>query len=186
MDRHIYGSLCLFSIFMLANFSSETSVDGRQKNKINFCGTLTDIQGNVTNVDNISISGSYKRIPVYQKPTSDVKPDINTTFLDLEEVAALKLPSPEPIFSKFKNREYIDITVVYNDAQRTEKTYIIEISRKILCDEQNDAGPIEKEISFQALGTLTIDGYIHRDPENKGRKGSCKVKASTKEIAPAA
>jgi hypothetical protein len=175
MNRTAQGIFCLVSFVMLANFSSQNSVDGHQKNKINFCGTLTDIQGNTLDIDNISIAGSYDRIPVYQKPTNpDTKPDINTTRIDLQEVAAIKLPSPEPVISKFKNREYIDIVIVSNDAQRTEKQYIIDLNRKILCDELNDAGPIEKEISFQALGNLEINGYTYRDPENKGRKGTCK------------
>lgn len=177
MNRLTYAAICVVSFTLLANFSSETSVDGRQKNKINFCGTLTDIQGNTIDVDNISISGSYERIPVYQKPSNpDTKPDINTTRIDLKEIAELKLPSTEPVISKFKNREYIDIVVVYNDPQRTEKNYIIDLNRKILCDETNEAGPIEKEISFQALGKLALNGYSYRDPENKGHKGTCKTK----------
>lgn len=170
MKQHIRTIMCLVSVFAFANFSSETSVDGRQKNKINFYGTLTDIQGNTSNVDNISIGGSYERIPVYQKPKdADTKPDINTTRLDLKEVAVIKLTGGEAVISKFKNREYIDITVVSNDTQRTEKNYIIELTRKLLCDEINEAGPIEKEISFQALGTLNINGYSYRD-QNKEKK----------------
>jgi hypothetical protein len=182
MNRLASSALCFLSILLLANFSSESSIDGKQKHKINFCGTFTDSQGNTITVDNISISGSYKHIPVYQKPTSpDVKPDINTTFIDLNEVAGIKLPSATPMISKFKNREYIDIVIIYDDKQQTSKNYIIELSRKILCDETNDAGPIEKEISFQALGELKITGYSHRDAEkHAGKKGQCKTKSEKK------
>ncbi len=189
MNRLVHYTLCLMSIVTLANFSSESSVEGRQKNKINFCGTLTDIQGNTFNVENISISGSYDRIPVYQKPKNpDTKPDVNTTRLDLKEVAVIKLPSAEPVISKFKNREYIDIIVVSNDKKRTESNYIIELNRKIMCDEVNDAGPIEKEISFQALGKLEINGYSYRDPEAGNKKtGTCKTTTkNTEEAIPAA
>lgn len=171
MKHMSYKLLWAASILLCANFSSETSTTGRQKNKINFCGTLTDSQGNTINIENISISGMWERIPVYQKPKSpDVKPDINTTRIDLQEVAQIKLPSPEPIISKFKNREYIDIVVIYNDDKRTAKPYIVELSKKILCDEINEAGPIEKEVSFQALGTLTITGYSYRTPDDKNNK----------------
>ncbi|MBN1549054.1 hypothetical protein JW872_00090 [Candidatus Babeliales bacterium] len=159
--------IAALSFVVLAHFSSDNSTTGgKEKHSVNFYGTLTDNQGNVCDVDNISISGLYKQIPVYQKPEKhDINPDINKSRIDLAEVYAIKMPGTEPIITKFDKREYVDIIIVSNDKNKTEYRYIIELSRKIYCDQLNDAGPIEKEISFQALNNLVIKGYKHRDPD---------------------
>ena len=169
-SRVVVASL---AFVVLAQFSSDTSTTGgKEKHSINFYGTLIDSQGATYDVDNISISGLYKQIPVYQKPENhNVNPDINKSRIDLAEVYAIKMPGTEPIITKFNKREYVDIIIISNDASKTEYRYIIELSRKIYCDQLNDAGPIEKEISFQALNKLTIKGYKHRDPE---KSSECK------------
>lgn len=65
----------IVSILVLANYGSEkTTVDGKQKNKINISGILetrqTDELGNAKQytVDNIAIGKVYEGIPVYALP----------------------------------------------------------------------------------------------------------------------
>ena len=58
---------------------------------------------------------------------------------------------------KFNNRDYLEIEVISNDSRRTKNTYIIDRIKRLQCDEINEAGPIQKELSFLAVKSLLIE-----------------------------
>lgn len=152
--------IVISALLLCAQFSSQQSSLGTpEKPAINISGTLiTDgVDGNPHEVENITISGRYENIPVYEKPSSeDVNPDINTTRLDLRQISEIRPVSVEIL--KFNNRDYVEIEIVSNDAKKTKNTYIIERVKRVQCDEVNAAGPIEKEVSFLAIKNLIIKG----------------------------
>lgn len=156
----------LFGTFLLcANFGSDdTSVEGREKPKINFYGKLTDTSGNSFKVENITISGMYKQIPVYQKPDDkNTDPSINITRIDFTEIDTIRVPHPKTVLT-FNNRAYIELEISSKDPKKTKQTYIIERSKRVICDQINSAGPIEKDLAFQAVDTLSITGHKSTPP----------------------
>lgn len=151
------------ALIFFAQFSSQhSSTSASEKPAINVSGTLVDSSDQTYAVENITISGRYTDIPVYQKPkAADVNPDINTTRLDLREIYEIRLVSAEIL--KFNNRDYIEIEVVSNDARKTKNNYIIDRIKRVQCDEINEAGPIEKELSFLAVKSLVIKNARSRE-----------------------
>jgi hypothetical protein len=166
-------SIAISAIVCCAHFSQNSSVDGQEKPKVNFYGELYDQTGRHYNVENINISGMYRQIPFYKKPRKiSMNPETNTTRIDLKETMEIRVPTRDEaaIVSTFKNREYVTVEIVLNDPQQTRNDYIIEKSRKLYCDEVSDAGPIEKELSFEAVNKIIIKGYKPREeacPNNK-------------------
>lgn len=166
--------LIAITMFLVsAHFGSqEESVAGREKPHINFYGTLTDTSGKKYEVDNITISGMYKQIPVYQKPDNkNVNPSINTTRIDFTEVQSIHVPHPTT-FLTFNNRQYIEIEVTSKNLSEGKSThlkenYIIERTKRLICDQVNSAGPIEKDLSFEAVDTVTFTKHKVRQPEEK-------------------
>lgn len=181
-------TLGIASVVLLSNFSAQDSVSGgREKPAINFHGVLTDTQGNSTPVENITISGSYKQIPVYQKPDNvDINPGINTTRIDLAEIEAIELDGdPKDAVSTFNKREYINIVVVSKDSKKTRKKYIIEKAKRVYCDEVNGAGPIERDLSFLAINKLAITGMKFTEEEQAKKKESSSTTHHTPPAPPA-
>ncbi len=171
-------TLGLVSIFILANYTTqESTVEGRKKHKVNFYGTLAPRSGKKFECDNISIAGVYKQIKVYAPPgeqddqvkhTLKVNPNSITTKIDLVETSQIRVPHPETIWTYQRKKGARQIK--YVEIKINGHSYLIETSRKIICDEISKAGPIEKEILFTALKSLTIKGYRHRDPDMKKAK----------------
>lgn len=174
--------------------AKEDSVSGGpEEHSINFYGIFIDANDSKSSVENISISGKFRQIPVYTRPKNeDTKPDTDTSFIDLAEIREISLPSADARIEKFAGREYIAIVTISNDKKRTKHTYLVEITRKIRCREVNEAGPIEREIKFEALGKLKIKGYRYRDSSTENKKERKKEKVfeeddeETGEAAPAA
>jgi len=165
------------ALVFFAQFSGQnSSTSAPEKPTINVSGSLIDSSDQKYSVENITISGRYTDIPVYQKPkTADVNPDINTTKIDLREVSEIRLVAPAIL--KFNNRDYLEIEIVSNDAKRTKNAYIIDRTKRLQCDEVNEAGPIEKELSFLAVKSLEIKKSRPRDEamcESKKYNGSDK------------
>lgn len=152
--RNIF--FCSIAFVFFAQFSGQnSSTSASEKPAINVSGTLTDSSDQTYSVENITISGRYEDIPVYQKPKSpEVNPDINTTKIDLREISEIRLVSPTIL--KFNNRDYIEIEVISNDSKKTKNAYIVDRTKRLQCDEVNEAGPIEKELSFLAVKNLEI------------------------------
>lgn len=155
-------------LILCAHFGTQQSQDNaKEKHKINFRGELLDTNGNHYQVDNISITGIYRQIPIYAKPSNPTTdPAVNTTYIDLDEIAAIAptINPPHDGISTFDKRQFIDITVTSKDSAHTKTNYIIDRNRKIFCDVINqEAGPIEKEISFEAVSQLIITGFEKRE-----------------------
>lgn len=211
--KKLYPFLTGFvSLLFLANYSSEkTTVDGKQKNKINISGTLetrqTDELGNAKQyaVDNIAIGKVYEGIPVFALPAPTdyvekagkmhLNKDKNPvelfvkTNIDLVsngnklDVAEIRVDNPEKIWVYKKKKhttpiEYIEIIFVFNDEAKTEEKYMINIRQKLTCDDVSDGTPKEMEVPLQAIRSLKIKGFAHRD----GQKCVCEpTKSKTKE-----
>ena len=165
-------SLALGAFLLCANFSMDQSggevTGGGIKPIVNFKGHITDNTDKTFNVKRISISGLDKQIHVYAVPSnlkdSDYNPTVNTIRLDLAEINKITVPNADTLLT-FKNRTYIIIDVYSNNAPDTKNSYLIENSKKVLCEEVNQAGPIERELQFSAVREITIDSY--EKPETK-------------------
>jgi hypothetical protein len=155
----------MVAFLLCTQFSSQkTSVDGREKPSLNVYGSLTDTSNKTYRVENITIAGRVNDIAVYQKPNNpDINPDINTTRIDLCEIGEIRIDTPRIV--QFNKRDYIEIVIISNDSRRTQNNYIIEKLKKLFCDEVNDAGPIEKELSFLAVQRLQIQGCRKQEDE---------------------
>lgn len=154
---------------LLVHFgSNDDSIAGKDKPKINFYGKLTDSSGKTYSVENITISGMYKQIPLYQKPADkNTDPTNNITRIDFAEVYSIRVPFPDTVLT-YNSRQYIELEVTSADLKRTKDTYIIEASKRLVCDQVNTAGPIEKDLSFKAVDTLIFEGHKPLPtPENK-------------------
>lgn len=181
---------CL-TILFCANFGSQESSDNGNKPAVNFYGTLTTWQGQEFSVENILLGKRYNKIPVYEiQPITDAQKKQDREFehdprdgiitkLDLAEIATLSIPDPSKIytFQKRKNSrivEYLEIVIASNDDKKTEQHYLIDLGRKLTCDQINQAGPIEKDVPLKAIKKLTIQGYRSRDESDNDKK--CKNK----------
>lgn len=167
-------------ILILVNWSSQDStVSGNRKHRINFYGKLETYEGNIYNVENISIGMKYKQICFFEAPkklphdfilTKDPRKGF-ISKIDLAEISKLSVPRPYLKFTFKKGtikREYIEVIITFKDKEKTERTYLIDPRIKIECDEKTNAGPIEMEsLSFTALKKLTVEGYSYREPQNE-------------------
>ncbi len=169
--------LALGAFLLCANFSMDQSggevTGGGVKPIVNFKGQITDNTEKTFQVENISISGLYKQIPVYAVPSnlkdSEYNPTVNTIRLDLAEIKKITVLNPETLLT-FKNRTYIVIDVYSNNAPDTKNSYLMENSKKVLCAEVNPAGPIERELQFSAIREIVIDSYEKPEPKEADKK----------------
>lgn len=165
MKAFVRPLLVANTVLLLINWSGQdTSMQGTPKPAINFYGNIQDnTKTEPFPAQNITIAGQYRQIPVHPLPQSDVKnpsydPNINTVRLDFSEIRRISVPNPHTKYT-FKNREYIMIEVESNDDQMTKNIYILELTKKLYCDQINPAGPIERELSFEAVETITFEGH---------------------------
>ncbi|MGC2310077.1 MAG: hypothetical protein WA432_00445 [Candidatus Babeliaceae bacterium] len=176
-----YSSIVLLILFCIQ--AGRQSADIQEKPRINFKGQIMRANNKVYEVENITISGLYQQIPVYAVPEDqDTDPAEDTTFLDLAEIAQIfptKMNPREGIHT-FKNKEYIEITVVWKDSKKTTDNFIIELTRKILCDTLSEAGQISRQLEFTGLKKLKITGYTYRDIEQEKTKKQSRINESEK------
>lgn len=110
-------------------------------------------------VNNDQENSSLKKYVLPQDPRKGI-----ITKIDLANCAEIRTINPEEVWV-FKRKkgyhpiEYIEIEIISNDSTKTRNSYLIETSRKLICDEINEAGPIEKEVPLAAVKTLKIEGY---------------------------
>ncbi|MCA9770231.1 hypothetical protein KC460_02585 [Candidatus Dependentiae bacterium] len=183
--RHVYHVSFIFTIFIVCiNWSEQsTSVEGRKKQAINFKGIITTQNNEKISVENISIARLYKQIPVYDAPdkkTKKGKLEKNpkegiVTRIDLSEIDKIIVPEPETIWSfqpekRMRKLEYVEIIVISSNTEKTKHRYLIEVDRKIICDEINSAGPIEKDIPLPAIKNIQITGFTSRESETQQGK----------------
>lgn len=160
-------ALAISALLICAQFSmdqEEGSVSGGgKKPAVNFTGTIVDNTGRPFKASHINISGLYKQIPVYSKPInmqeSDYNPTINTIRLDLSEVATIKVPDPERVHM-FKERKYILLDVYLTNNPQKKYEYIVEDNKRVFCNQINGSDPIERELAFPAIQTITIKNFV--------------------------
>lgn len=107
------------------------------------------------------------------------------TKIDLSEVAEIKV-EPEDRTKLFIYQRkpgarkilYAKVTIISKDPGRTKNSYLIETNRRLICDEVNQAGPMEKEIPLRAIEALNIEGYRLREGEQQ--KCPCPVESKEK------
>lgn len=158
---------CVGVLLFCAQFSSHKSIGTHaDRPAVNVYGTVVDGDQRHYDVEYITIAGKFSDIAVYKEPEqTERNPDENKAFLDLRDIYQIRTVSPEKL--KFNNRDYIKIEVVSHDANRTKREYIIEYFKRVFCNERNEAGPLQREFSFAALGTITIAGYKVRTEDCK-------------------
>lgn len=154
VEMKIYAVLL---IFLCVNWAQQESTDSKEKPQINFKGTLTDSSGQSFAVENITISGLYKNIPLYAVPADEtINPESNTTLIDFNDIEEFRAAPRETQKFTFNNRPYNKVMVVLKN--KTENTYLVEATRKIFCDIPINRGSIEKRLSFEALKALVLSG----------------------------
>lgn len=184
----------LIMIVTLGNWgNTESSIESDKKQQVNFYGTLLTHQTETPlAIDNISIGGKYKQIPLIERPTAtkdkgdpqstsistknsrseialdvDPKTDLVTTKIDLNEVSEIQIPNPHTIWTyqkenTYRKLEFLEVIISSNNTQKTKAHYLLESRTKIYCNEINDAGPIQKEVPLAAINSLKIAGYKYR------------------------
>lgn len=154
----IIAYLPLISLLCLNLSSPDLTVAGGEKPTINFSGKLQDTNGDSYVVENITISGMYKQIPMYKKPNKvTTKPTANITRIDLSEISLITVP--EKTVHTFDGRDYIELEITYKDPKKTKERFIIEMHKRIWCDQVNQAGPLEKDLAFDAVESVLLEGY---------------------------
>jgi hypothetical protein len=186
MKRIEKVALAATAFLLCVNWSMDqdnASVSGGSiKPMVNFKGTVQDNTGKKFEADHITISGLYKQVPVYPKPTNmkddEYNPTINTVRLDLAEVSKISVPNPNDMHL-FNNRKYVEIEVYSKDAPQSKNSYLIENSKKVLCDQVNQAGPIERELAFPAIQEIAITHYEKPQPKDDAPHTSVKKPSGT-------
>jgi len=181
----------MMGIFFLVNWTgSETSVAGNHKQTVNFDGILITHQGKEYKVDNISIEGKTKEIPMYDTPESKEDPkkyqpqfnaetkktevnldanpvtDFVKDHIDLAEVAEIQVPRPDVTWvyqkeKKGRRVEFIEVIVITRS--NTKSSNLIERNKYVNCDGIDPAGPQEKKVPLPAVKRLIIKGFKYRD-----------------------
>jgi len=171
--KTIHSTLLFYSLFIPfgVHATADKSTFVTEKPRINFVGILSTPDGKETAVENCTIAGLYKQIPVYAKPRDgETDPSIDTTFIDFDEIAEIKTPFKEGEVRTsytFKKRLYNEIIIITNNAAKTANHYLLEATRKLRCDEIDGNKRKERELSFLALKSLKITTFHEQEKESK-------------------
>lgn len=201
MKSNICVLLSALSIIGLANWGSESNVNGPDKNKTNIYGTLetygSDKNGNpmTLGVDNISFGGIFENIPVYSLPpvtdydsnTRALKVDPTTKYLKVDmnlvdgngkpKIVEIRVDQPDIVWTyKDASRTYADkaeyVGMTFKAANGNERTYLIDTKKKLICHETKP--PAERfEIPLEGVKKLTIEGA---KPRENSENCACDVK----------
>lgn len=176
--------LGLIGFCLLTGVGEQQSTRDRRKQKINFWGTLSKYTGTKKeyHVENMSIARITEQVDVFEKPDLPIGPLANDPrkgtiiHLDFKEAALIKVPNPEAIWTFKRNdraekKEYLEIEV-YPRGGGKPNNYIIDLNRRLYCDEKSTGGPIEMDVPFNEIKQLTIEGYTARtEPiQNNGQQ----------------
>jgi len=189
------GTICI-----LAGWGTQGSnVAGDKKQTIKFYGTLETWASprKPMEVENISIENIFRQIPMYVKPsgsaiaTSSPKTDTKQTNnlvlqkdpktsliqaeIDLAEVGEVKVPFPDQFWiyqkdDRARKNEFVQVTIISNDAKKTKTDYLVEKRKKIFCDRISAAGPGEQKVPLTAIKSLKIKGYKDRELEKSKKR----------------
>jgi len=183
-NQLIFISIVLSCLFLI-NWSQESTLEGRNKPKVNLYGSLETHTGKNLNVENITLGHMYKQIPLFETPTKqDYDPNTGKlsynpkdrtkrtiTRIDLAEVAEIQVAENKQFFFMRKGGRkifYVPITIISNNPQKTKNTYLIEERRMLRADQIIPNGkPIEMDIPPKAVKHLVIKGYKEPKKEKK-------------------
>lgn len=171
---------------LLAGVSGENSSSKeRRKQKTVFYGTLVTHTGEEKerNVSNISIANIIEQIEVFEPTGAPAGPLTNDPKkgtlirLDLSEIAKIEVSEPSKIWTYKRSErsqptEYVKITVTPR-CNGTPKHYLIDLNRRLFCDEKSAGGPIEMDVPFNNIKSLVIVGFHARTEEDS--RPSCPV-----------
>lgn len=151
------------AILLCGGFGSQTSENAPAKQRINYYGELVDNKGRKLMVDNISIDGSIHDIAFCEDPIDKHHDPLdNKTYLNLDQIESIQPACKNPTDAVFyyKTRPFIRLNVTLKGT-RTH-TYVIETTKKVLCQVSTGAGVVHKEVSFEGIKQLTISGITTR------------------------
>jgi hypothetical protein len=197
MEKRLMPHLLCMLVIMLSGCDDEDSssiLGGYKRQRVNFYGTLTTHQGLTYEVENISIDGHIKEIPVYEPVVASAKNMAATDFqlninpkddaitkIDLVGVAEIRVPNPERIWKYQKPgtttqaTEFIEIEVISNNDIRSMNKYLIEASKQINVYQKDIARSLAKNVPFRALKVLVIKGHFDRNAQEAEEKKNCSL-----------
>lgn len=138
------------------------STEIKETPAINFYGTVKS-NGVVERAINITISGLYENIPVYDIPaTADLAPTSAVTHINLAEVKALRHKHTKQAIKEYQKRDYIVLEIEFTGGKKKE--CLVERSRKLHYQVpfSTKVKPLDKEILFETLNEALIEGHKQR------------------------
>ena len=145
--------ITLIVIFCL-NYSKESSECDDKRPSWNCSGTLIDSENRIHDIEFITISGLYEKVPVYYEPDSPQKnPSGHTQLINIRDIKEL---TANPIAGKktFMDRQYVEITVYFKKGG--QEKYLVEEYRELWYF--LPTGPSGKaEVKFDRIKSLKIN-----------------------------
>lgn len=88
--KQVYVGVVLLALHggMLCAWGSESTSRVERKQKMNFFGSVETKEGNVFEIENITVDGNYRQIPVYEKPHPSEKQKRAVEYAIDEQLAA--------------------------------------------------------------------------------------------------
>jgi hypothetical protein len=182
MVTHYFFLLLAFPAMIFSYGTAESNVGPSKKHSINFYGTLEVHQGNIFEVDNISIQDLYRQIPMYDCPGEGFleKATLNKetgkmeihlkenpadiTKIDLEETEEICVDrEPLYVFQQPQHRPtYFYRATIISKSNQTKHYSLVSEHAKLTCDEIDSAGPREKDVHLSSIKSLKIKGFSQR------------------------
>lgn len=176
MDKKFTFSLLPIVLLVCVNTGFQSTEKHDREPAVNFKGTV-----NGETAENITVAGLYEDIPFYDIPlVAETAPTANVTHIRLDDIKALRHTPGKESIKQFQKRDYITFTIEFENGKT--KPYLVERSRKIyyvVPFSDSRIQPLEKEILFEALQELTIQGYQQR--ARKDATGKVLEKSAAKE-----
>lgn len=162
MEKNSSLTLACAALMCLMNTGFQ-STEKKEAPAINFKG-IVRTNGDHEKAENISISGLYENIPLYGIPkASDTSPTTNVTHVRLDEINAIRYKPGKESIKEYQKRDYVVIEVEFKTGKK--QNYLVERSRKLYYEipfSDPSIKPLEKELNFEALTELTIQGFTQR------------------------
>ncbi len=177
--KNLYQTLYINALIIAfcLNFTQSSTDWDDKKPSWNCQGTLIDSEGREHEIEYMTISGLYEKIPVYYEPDSpDKKPSGHTQLISLRDIKEI---SADPAKGKktFMDRNYVEITVLYKKG--AQHKYLVEEYRELWYFLPK--GPSGRaEVKFDRIKLLTIDKCTVKLPEDEDENGEHVKKPSKK------
>lgn len=154
--KNIYKTTSIITLIVIfcLNYSKDSSEWDDKKPSWNCHGTLIDSENRTHDIEFITISGLYEKIPVYYEPDSPKKnPSGHTQLINLRDIKEL---TADPVQGKksFMDRNYVEITATFRKGGKEK--YLVEEYRELWYF--LPTGPTGKaEVKFDRIRSLKID-----------------------------